>query len=128
MLGGWLWRQEQGSRSKRLILYVFYVREAVSCFFFLKHSIRPVDVSPYSFHSMMDLLHTLVALSIAIISNSGICTPYNYSPIEKLLILEHQGPWRLAVKFMISNAVVMSLRVFPFTEFKSLDPRQPTQS
>lgn len=71
---------------------------------------------------MMDLLHTLVALSISIISNSGICTPYNYSPIEKLLILEHQGPWRLAVKFMISNAVVMSLRVFPFTEIEIPGP------
>ena len=43
-------------------------------------------------------------------------TEYNYSPSERPLILEHRAPWWLAVMFMISNAVVMSLSAFWFTK------------
>lgn len=43
-------------------------------------------------------------------------TEYNYSPSEKPLVLEHQAPWWLAVMFMISNAVVMSLSAFWFVK------------
>lgn len=43
-------------------------------------------------------------------------TEYNYSPSQRPLILEHRAPWWLAVMFMISNAVVMSLSAFWFTK------------
>lgn len=43
-------------------------------------------------------------------------TEYKYSPSEKPLVLEHQAPWWLAVMFMISNAVVMSLSAFWFVK------------
>ena len=43
-------------------------------------------------------------------------TEYNYSPLERPLILQHRAPWWLAVMFMISNAVVMSLSAFWFTK------------
>ena len=41
-------------------------------------------------------------------------TEYNYSPVERPLTLEHQAPWWLAITFMITNAVVMSLSAFWF--------------
>ena len=43
-------------------------------------------------------------------------TEYNYSPVERPLILEHQAPWWLAIMFMITNAVIMSLSAFWFTK------------
>ncbi|MCJ1398353.1 hypothetical protein MMC11_001551 [Xylographa trunciseda] len=43
-------------------------------------------------------------------------TEYKYSRSEEPLILEHRAPWWLAVMFMISNAVVMSLSAFWFTK------------
>ena len=43
-------------------------------------------------------------------------TEYNYSPVEKPLILEPQAPWWLAIVFMLTNAVVMSLSAFWFTK------------
>ena len=42
-------------------------------------------------------------------------TEYNYAPPEKPLVLKHQAPLWLAVMFMISNAVVISLSAFWFT-------------
>lgn len=39
-------------------------------------------------------------------------TEYDYSSLERPLVLEHRAPWWLASMFMVSNAVLMSLSAF----------------
>lgn len=47
-------------------------------------------------------------------------TLYYYSPAEPPLALEHRAAWWLAVAFMLTHAVVMSLSAFWFSKMVAM--------